>query len=99
MELEVYSTFNMSLLVNDRPLRGITSIVVKDFKELFCTKITLNRRVSDGIRGDAEDIIELMRNQQFSFKLMNNTVLSGWVTLNAELESYEMSFSLEDAIL
>lgn len=100
METEVFCTFtsdNILLLVNDKPLGGVSSLVVKDFKEPTgaFSRINLNRVVFDG----TQEVVELMRTQRFSFKLMNRTSSSGWVALDAELESYEMMLSVEDGIL
>lgn len=97
---QVFCTFtsaNIYLLVNDHLLGGVNTVTVKDFKEPTgpYTRISMDRVVFDG----TQDTVELMRTQRFSFKLMNNTTQSGWVALDAELESYEMSLSTESGIL
>lgn len=101
MELEKkkeYCTFTsatVTLFVNDQVLGGVNDLVVEDFKGPTgkITRITLNT-----FAGFSQDVIELMRNKRFSFRLMNSTTSSGWISLDAELESFKMTLTVEDVL-
>ena len=91
-----FTSANILLLVNDQPLGGVSGVAVKDFKEASgnFTRISLNRVVFEG----TQDLVELMRTQRFTFKLMNTTTSSGWYAPDAELETFEMTLSVEDIL-
>lgn len=95
MEMDnVFTSTNVLVLVNDQPFGAVNNLVIKDCKDLTgkFTRISMARVVLAG----SQDLVELMRTQKFSFKVMNYETSGGWVSLDAELESYEMSFDTEE---
>lgn len=97
-KLEKESTFtgaNVSLLVNDLYLGNVNNVIVEDYKEwdyTLTTRIKLNIIAFDR----SQDLVEFMRKNKFSFKIMNNTTSSGWLAYNCEVEQFNMELSTNE---
>lgn len=92
MTQSVFTSLNTSIFVNDAVLNGVFQVSV--FERLDDSKNSTYIKVKRHVIGN-DYLVNTMRGNKFSFRLINNMSSGGYVTEIAELDQFEMELGVE----